>query len=117
MAPAPPLYDLLLLLDPEADDDQRAKVLADVERIIGAGGEVVGDQDWGLRTMAYEIRHKPDAQYHLVQFHGSRETLAELDRTLHIADGLVRYRIIKLKPGTPPLPESGVVGEPSAAPA
>ena len=104
MAAEQPIYDLMLLLDPEATDEQRAKVLADVERIIGGGGEIVGDQDWGLRNMAYEIRHKPDAQYRLLQFHGGSEILRELDRTLHIADGLVRFRIIKLKPGTPPLP-------------
>ena len=104
MAAEPPVYDLTLLLDPEASDEARAKVLADVERIIGRDGEIVNDQDWGLRTMAYEIKHKPDAQYRLLQFHGGTDTLRELDRTLHIADGLVRYRIIKLKPGTPPLP-------------
>lgn len=109
-----PTYDLMLLLDPEAEDDQRTKVLADVERIITGSGEIVGDQDWGLRTMAYEVRHKPDAQYRLVQFHGTADTLRELDRMLHIADGLIRYRIIKLKPGTPPLQTAEAV-EPAPA--
>jgi small subunit ribosomal protein S6 len=104
----------MLLLDPEATDEQRAKVLADVERIITSGGEIIGDQDWGLRTMAYEINHKADAQYRLVQFHANADTLRELDRTLHIADGLIRFRIIKLKPGTPPLPTAEAV---EAAPA
>jgi small subunit ribosomal protein S6 len=113
MAEKNPTYDLMLLLDPEAADDQRTKVLADVERIISSAGEIVGDQDWGLRTMAYEVRHKPDAQYRLVQFHAGADTLRELDRTLHIADGLIRYRIIKLKPGTPPLPTAEAV-EPAA---
>jgi small subunit ribosomal protein S6 len=114
MAAEPPVYDLMLLLDPEATDEARAKVLADVERIVGGGGEIVGDQDWGLRVMAYEIKHKPDAQYRLLQFHGGADTLRELDRTLHIADGLVRYRIIKLKPGTPPLPTAEPVDVPVA---
>ena len=99
-----PLYDLVLLLDSEASEDQRAKVLGDVERIITGSGEIVSDQDWGLRALAYEIRHKPDAQYHLLQFHAPRPALEQLDRLLHIADGVVRYRIIKLKPGTPPPP-------------
>jgi small subunit ribosomal protein S6 len=109
MAQAPPLYDLVVLLDSEASEEQTTKVLNDAERIIGNGGEIVNDQDWGLRALAYEIRHKGAAQYHLMQFHGPREVLEQLDRMLHIADGVVRYRIIKLKPGTPP--------PPSAAPA
>ena len=104
MARPAPLYDLVLLLDSEASEDQRAKVLSDVERIITGSGEIVSDQDWGLRALAYEIRHKPDAQYHLLQFHAPRPALEQLDRLLHIADGVVRYRIIKLKPGTPPPP-------------
>ena len=106
MALPPPLYDLVVLLDSEATDEQRTKVLNDAEKIISKGGEIVSDQDWGLRALAYEIRHKGAAQYHLLQFHGPREVLEQLDRMLHIADGVVRYRIIKLKPGTPPPPSA-----------
>ena len=111
MARPAPLYDLVLLLDSEASDEQRTKVLNDVERIITGDGEIVSDQDWGLRALAYEIRHKPAAQYHLLQFHAPREALEQLDRLLHIADGVVRYRIIKLKPGTPPPPSAQPIGE------
>jgi small subunit ribosomal protein S6 len=101
MAAPAALYDLVLLLDPEAEDERRAKILADVEAAITAAGEVVGTHDWGRRALAYEIRHKPDAEYHLVQFHATPELLAELSRTLRITDGVVRSRIIKLRPGTP----------------
>ena len=115
MARPEPLYDLMLLLDSEAPEEQRLKVLNDVERIVGEGGEIVNDQDWGLRALAYEIRHKPEAQYHLLQFHGPADTLRELDRMLHIADGLVRYRIIKLRPGTAPLPDARGADAPAEA--
>ena len=102
MALPPPLYDLVLLLDSQAEDDRRAQILRGVEDAIGKGGEIVNKQDWGLRATAFEIRHKGEAQYHLVQFHADRAALEELNRMLRIADGVVRYRIIKLKPGTAP---------------
>ena len=51
--------------------------------------------------MAYEIHKTKEAEYHLLQFHGSAELLAQLDRTLRITDGVTRFRIIKLAPGTP----------------
>ena len=102
MAQPPPLYDLVLLLDSEAPEEQHTKVLDDSVRVITAHGEIVSDEDWGLRALAFEIRHKGEAQYHLLQFHASREALEELNHMLHIADGVVRYRIIKLKPGTAP---------------
>jgi small subunit ribosomal protein S6 len=105
MAAETPTYDLMLMLDPAATDEQRAKVLADVERLLGQdGGTIVGTQEWGTRTMAYEIRHKTDAEYHLFQFQAPADTLRALERMLRITDAVVRFRIIKLAPGTPPPP-------------
>src|SRR5436189_5887505 len=104
MARPAPLYDLVLLLDSEASEEQRTKVLNDVERIITGSGEIVSDQDWGLRALACEIRHKPHAQYHLLQSHAPRPALEQLDRVLRVADGVARYRSITLTPGQPPPP-------------
>jgi small subunit ribosomal protein S6 len=111
MAAPAPLYDLVLLLDSDAEDDRRAQILRGVEDAIGKGGEVVNKQDWGVRSLAFEIRHKKDADYHLLQFHGTPELLRQIDRTLRITDEVVRHRIIKLAPGTP------AAQEPQRAPA
>jgi len=119
MAAPAPIYDLVVMLDTTAPDDQRAKILSDAEAMIASAGEVVSKHDWGPRTMAYEIRHKTDAEYHLIQFHATPELLANLQRTLRIADGVVRFRIIKLEPGTPDppaKPERAPI-EPTEAPA
>ena len=104
MAAPDPIYDLMLLLDTAAPDEQRTKIVSDVETMISGGGSIVGKHDWGPRTMAYEIRHKPDAEYHLIQFYATPPLLANLQRTLRITDGVVRFRIIKLEPGTPEPP-------------
>jgi small subunit ribosomal protein S6 len=106
MAAAKPTYDLMILLDTGAPDEQRAKVLADAERLITSnGGEITSKHDWGTRALAFEIEHKTDAEYHLLQFQGPPAVLDALNRTLHITDGVTRYRIIKLRPGTPPAPD------------
>jgi len=106
----------MLLLDTEAPDEQRQKVLDDAHKIItDGGGSIVSDHDWGIRPMAYEIRHKDDAEYHLVQFNAGADVLGELNRALSIADGLVRFRVIKLAPGTPPPPDARAAEEPVVA--
>ena len=115
MAAPEPLYDLVLLLDTSAPEDQRKKVLADVEAAISSAGTIVSDHDWGTRALAYEIRHRTDAEYHLLQFHGPPALLANLQRTLRIADGVVRFRIIKLAPGTPAPTELPRAEAPAAA--
>ena len=107
MAEAAPTYDLTLLLSLNAPDEQRVKVLSDVETAIGtAGGSVVNNADWGRRPTAYQIRHEAEAEYHLLQFHAPAQTIDELSHTLRITDGVLRFRVIKLRPGTPPAPSS-----------
>lgn len=106
MAAPKPLYDLVLMLDTSAEDARRAEIRSSVKDAIAKGGEVVNEQDWGPRAMAFEIGHKKDAEYSLLQFHGTPELLAQLDRSLRITDEVVRFRIIKLAPGTPAPPES-----------
>jgi small subunit ribosomal protein S6 len=117
MASPEPLYDLVLLLDTSAPEDQRKKVLADTEAAISSAGSIVSDHDWGTRALAYEIRHRTDAEYHLLQFHGPATLLANLQRSLRIADGVLRFRIVKLAPGTPAPTELPRAEAPAAAPA
>jgi small subunit ribosomal protein S6 len=106
MTKSAPTYDLVLLLDPQAEADARAKILADTREAIAVGGEVVHEDDWGTRALAYPIERNANAEYHLLQFHASTpELLSELDRTLRITDGVMRFRIVKLAPGTPEAPD------------
>ena len=55
--------------------------------------------------MAFEIDHESEAEYELLQFEGPKTLLDELNRTLRITDGVVRFRIIKVRPGTPAAPD------------
>ncbi len=98
------LYDLMLMLDPNAPEGRGDAILGDVRQMIESSGNLVGEHDWGLRKMTFEIRHRPEAQYTLFQFEGDNDLLERLDHTLKITDGVLRFRIIRLKPGTPPPP-------------
>lgn len=121
-----PIYDLILLLSIDAEEGQRTKILSDVESAItAAGGSIERNDDWGRRPLAYEIRHQPEAEYHMLQFKAPPTLIDELSHTLRITDGVVRFRVIKLRPGTPPAPSSpppvvvasAASGSPSGSPA
>ena len=98
VAPAP-TYDLMLMLDPKAEQATRTKIRSDVKAMIEQGGSIMGDHDYGNRKMAFEINHEANAEYDLVQFHGPNSVLEQLQRTLRITDGVTRFRIIKLRAG------------------
>ena len=109
------LYDLMLMLDPNAPDERRAEIANSVHSAIERGGTLVGEHDWGMRRIAYEIDHRADAEYRLYQFETADDDhalLEQLDHTLKITDGVLRFRIIRLKPGSPPPPTPRQAGRP-----
>jgi len=106
MSAAAPTYDLVMLLDLQADDARRTKIVSDARSAIESEGELLRHDGWGERALAYPITRRSTADYHLFQFHTSRpELLRSLDRTLRIADEVLRFRIIKLRPGVPEAPD------------
>ena len=127
MAHTAPIYDLTLLLDLGAADDQRAKIVADTRAAISADGELLAEQAWGTRPLAYEIGHRESAEYHLLQFSGPAKLIAGLEHSLRITDGVIRHRVIKLPPGstvvtsatppppTPPAPPGAASATPAPA--
>ncbi len=103
-----PTYDLVLLLDMQAEADARAKIVADTRATIEAQGELTRYDEWGERVLTYPIEKKTSAEYHLFQFHvGDVALLSGLDRTLRITDDVLRFRIVKLAPGVPEAPNMG----------
>ena len=110
-------YDLIILLDPAAEDDAQAKVLSDVEASIAqAGGNVVNKQDWGQKVLAFQVQHKPEAHYHLIQFTGPPTLPETLNRYLLINDAVLRHRLIHTPGGAPtPAPTPPAAPTPAAA--
>jgi small subunit ribosomal protein S6 len=109
-----PLYDLVLLLSVETEETVRAKIMADVESAIDAeGGSIERNDTWGRRPLTFEISHQGEAEYRLLQFTGPPSLLESLSHNLRIADGVLRFRIIKVIPGTPPAPDPKSISAPA----
>jgi small subunit ribosomal protein S6 len=119
MSPENRRYDLVLVLSTAVEDDRRAKIVSDVQaRIVAAGGEVVRNDDWHLRPLAFEIAHQKEGEYHLLQFTAPTSALEPLSHSLRIDDAVLRFRVIREIPGTPGAPESPppvVAGAPAPA--
>jgi small subunit ribosomal protein S6 len=110
----------MLVISMIAEDERRAKILSDVEsQITGGGGTLERNDDWHNRPLAYEINHQAEGEYHLFQFTGPTSLLEAISHNLRIDDAVLRFRIIRVLPGTPPAPDSAppvVAGTPAAAP-
>src|SRR5439155_20218617 len=69
-------YEILLMLDPEAPEERHDEIIARTRELIEKGGGMwLSHDSWGRRRLAYEIDHKTDGVYHLVQFDAEPATL------------------------------------------
>ena len=115
MAAPAPRYDLMLLLDPKAEDAQRAKIRTDVRSLIQSEGTLDESFEYGTRPLAYEIEKGTESEYDLFQFQGPPALLENLQRTLNITDGVIRFRIIKQTIGAPAAPDLSQASTAAAA--
>ena len=89
-------YELMLVLDPNLDEEAHAAQIDKVSGIITAAEGVVDSTEaWGRRRLAYEINNLTDGDYTVVEFHAPAAAVAELDRVLHITDPVVRFMIVR----------------------
>jgi len=94
-------YELILMLDPQAEDDAREKVAADAKSKLEGKGEIKHEANWGMRKMAYEIDKRGEADYRFYRFTGPIELLDELNHSLRITDGVLRFRIFTVDEDSP----------------
>jgi small subunit ribosomal protein S6 len=89
------------MLDPQLDAPARDALAQQARGQIEATGSLKQENTWGLRKMAYEINKRTEADYRWYRFEAPTDLLGTLDHNLKIADGVLRFRIFKVDPGTP----------------
>jgi small subunit ribosomal protein S6 len=101
-------YEAMLIVIPELDEEQVENTVGRFRTIIERTGGEVGDvNNWGRRKLAYEIVHRADGFYYVMEFTAGERTLTELKRILRVSDDILRHMIVKLPPSYAhnPLPE------------
>ena len=101
-------YEVMLIVIPELDEEQVENTVGRFRTVIERTGGEVGDvNNWGRRKLAYEIDHRADGFYYVMEFTAGERTLTELKRILRVSDDVLRHMIVKLPPtyAHRPLPE------------
>ena len=60
------------------------------------GGEVVYEEDWGLRQLAYPIQHKTTGFYYLIEFKADSQFIATLETQYHRDERIIRFLTVAL---------------------
>lgn len=90
-------YELVYIVQPEATDEERAKV---EERVVNIcekmHAHVLKKEDWGKRKLAYEIKKSNKGYYSYFVFAAPSTVPAEIERNLRLLDSVLRYLTICL---------------------
>jgi small subunit ribosomal protein S6 len=90
-------YECMLILPADADEALVGTAVDRIARVISADGGAVDDIDrWGRKRFAYEIANQHEGYYVVVRFHAEPVVQAELDRTLKLADEVIRHKVLLL---------------------
>jgi small subunit ribosomal protein S6 len=86
-------YELMLILPAEADDNAVEGVTDRIRQSIArSGGDVSQANRWGKRRLSYEIDHRTEGYYLVVEFTAEPGDVKELERVLTLADDVVRFK-------------------------
>jgi small subunit ribosomal protein S6 len=91
-------YELMVIIDGDVDDPKAQSWIKTItDGITAARGRVHGKPNWwGKRQYAYPINHKQHGYYLVVELVAPGGALDELERSLRLADDVVRHKLIRL---------------------
>ena len=90
-------YETVLVLTPVLSDDEAVRAVdAYKEELKGMGSELVHQENWGLKQLAYPIRKKTTGIYFVLEYKGGQEVVSELEKQFNRDENLLRYLTIKL---------------------
>jgi small subunit ribosomal protein S6 len=85
----------MLILPAEADESVVSGALDRITRVVSEVGGAVGNVDrWGRRRLAFEIDRQNEGYYVLAEFTAEPPVITELERTLHLADEVLRFKVV-----------------------
>ena len=90
-------YEVMVIFDAALEDQAIQTVVDRATGLLSSngGGEVRVDH-WGRRRLAYEIGHRSEGYYVLIEATAEPTVIAELDRMLSLADEVIRHKVIRI---------------------
>ncbi|MBR3698011.1 MAG: 30S ribosomal protein S6 [Bacteroidales bacterium] len=90
-------YETVFILTPVLSDDQMKEAVKKYEDYLAnAGAEIVHEEHWGMRKLAYPIQKKSTGFYHLIEFKAEGEVIANVETELKRDERVLRFLTVKL---------------------
>ncbi len=90
-------YETVFILTPVLSDEQMKETVAKFKKILtDKGAEILNEEAWGLKKMAYAIQKKSTGFYCLIEFKAEPSVVKTLDVAYRREEKVIRYMTVKL---------------------
>ncbi len=90
-------YETVFIVTPVLSEEQMKEAVKKFSNYISEnGGEIVQEDNWGLRKLAYPIQKKSTGFYHLVEFKAEGDLIGHLETEYRRDERIIRFLTMKM---------------------
>ncbi len=91
-------YETVFILTPVLSEAQMKETVEKYRKmILDEGGEIVHEEDWGLRKLAYPIQKKSTGFYQLIEFKAKPDFIEKLEVLFRRDERVIRFLTFKME--------------------
>jgi len=85
----------MILLDPNLQEEEISALLKEVQQTIANNqGKIIKVNQWGKRTLAYDIKNFREAFYVIIDFELEPENIANIEKSIKFEEKIIRYLLV-----------------------
>jgi small subunit ribosomal protein S6 len=85
-------YETVFIATPVLSEAQMKEAVKKYhDYVISEGGEIVYEEDWGLKKLAYPIQKKSSGFYHLIEFKADSQFIQKLEIQYRRDERIIRF--------------------------
>ncbi|MCL6642107.1 MAG: 30S ribosomal protein S6 [Candidatus Bipolaricaulota bacterium] len=89
-------YELLYIVRPDLPKAALEEAITKFQKAVHeGGGHVLKIDEWGLRTLAYQIKHLDKGYYVFMEFQGTPDQVRKLEERLKLDEHVLRYQVVR----------------------
>ncbi len=90
-------YETVFILTPVLSDDQTKETVEKFKKVLtDKGAEILSEEAWGLKKLAYQIEKKTSGFYFLLEFKAEPEVIKTLETSYRRDEKVIRFQTVKL---------------------
>ena len=90
-------YETVFILTPVLSDEQMKETVAKFKKLLtDNGAEILNEEAWGLKKLAYNIEKKTSGFYNLIEFKADPTVINTLEVGYRRDEKVIRYMTVKL---------------------